>query len=163
TRSGTFLRASWIGYRADLGSDFSMTELEAELRGFIPLGQDWVLGGQALVESRRGDVPFFRQTRIGAPNRLRGTFSGRFRDEAGWLTQGEIRTPVFWWRLAAVGFLGFGAVAESVGEFGSAEGIVAGGAGLRIAVSDRGANIRMDYGFASDRERAFYVSLGEAF
>ncbi|MEL6340529.1 MAG: BamA/TamA family outer membrane protein [Myxococcota bacterium] len=164
---GTFLRSSVVFYHDDIGSDFRLTEFEVDGRLFVPLAADWVLGVNAVMETRRGDVPFFRQTLIGGPNRLRGTFSGRFRDEASWFAQTEIRSPIFWWALSAAVFAGTGAVATSLTDFSSAEAIVAGGAGLRIALGDeedeRGANLRLDYAVDSDNDQTFYVALGEAF
>ncbi|MEO0592035.1 MAG: hypothetical protein AAFZ38_00520 [Myxococcota bacterium] len=65
--------------------------------------------------------------------------------------------------LAAVAFAGAGMVGPSLRSLDGSEAVITGGAGLRLGVTDDGANIRADYAFASDRESAFYFSLGEAF
>ncbi|MEM6532292.1 MAG: BamA/TamA family outer membrane protein [Myxococcota bacterium] len=163
TRSGAFFRGSLVFYDDHAASDFTMSEVQLDGRAFLPLGHDWVVGIQGVVDVRRGNVPFFRQALIGGPDRLRGTFAGRFRDDASWYAQSEVRSPVFWWRLAAVGFAGAGAVAPRFSGLTDARHIVVAGGGVRIGVGEDGANVRMDYGFGSDRERAFYISLGEAF
>ncbi|MEL6340708.1 MAG: BamA/TamA family outer membrane protein, partial [Myxococcota bacterium] len=127
TRRGVYVRANGVRFSDAVVSDFSVTEWSLDVRGFAPLGAGFVLGGQLRAEIRDGDVPFFRQAVIGGSDRLRGTFAGRFRDDTGVWAQSELRTPYFWWRLAAVAFAGAGLVGPSPRSLDGRETVFSGG------------------------------------
>ncbi len=161
TSQGIYASARSLFYGA--GSAFDHFEGTLDVRGFTPLGNDWVLAVQAMYDVRRGEVPFFSKAFIGASDRLRGTFVGRFRDDAALYGRGELRSPEFWWHFSAVAFGGVGSVAPRTSELFERRGVVTVGAGLRLMLGEDGANARRDIGLGPDGESTTYFALGEAF
>jgi len=132
-----------------------------ELRHFLPLGHDRVLGLHAYGEQASGAVPFTLLPRLGNTRFLRGIREGRYRDDLVWALQSELRSPL-WWRFSGTAFLAAGDVAPSLSAVRIDDAKVAGGLGLRYRLTDEGANVRLDVA-ASRFGVQLYVLVLEAF
>jgi hypothetical protein len=160
--SGGALAQAWYVYAPEaLGRHRAFGRGVLELRRFLPLGGGRTLGLHAYAEGVHGDPPFTLLPKLGSTRFLRGIREGRYRDRLDWATQAELRVPVRG-RLSAVAFGAIGDVAPSVRALTLAHPKVAGGAGLRIRLTDAGANIRID-GAISDAGPELYVLVLEAF
>jgi outer membrane protein assembly factor BamA len=159
---GTFAQGWFLGYPSTIGGGHEQfARLGGEVRGFLPLPHQIVLGGAAYFEEAHGEAPFALLPKLGSTRWLRGYREGRFRDRLAWAAQTEVRVPVRG-RLAATGFLAAGDVAPSLGELRWDTIKVAGGGGLRWRLSNSGAHVRADAA-AGGEGVEFYVTLLEAF
>ncbi|HET8539115.1 MAG TPA: BamA/TamA family outer membrane protein [Anaeromyxobacter sp.] len=134
----------------------------AEARLFVPLGKERVLGLAALLEHADAATPFSIMPKIGSTRYLRGIREGRFRDAIAWAGQAEVRVP-FSRRFAATAFGALGDVAPSLAAQRADTIKLAGGAGLRYRLTDRGANLRLDAALSGEGGVEVYVLLLEAF
>ncbi len=109
-------------------------------------------------------IPFYKLPRLGGGTRLRGISNASlYRDRQAVFTQLEYRRHLFW-RFGMVAFAGIGDVANSFEDYRFSEFKYVGGIGLRFAaIKGQKLNFRLDIGFASGGQNAFYVDMREAF
>jgi hypothetical protein len=158
---GSFVQAWYLHYPEAIGhhEEFSRANLEGRI--FLPLGQERVLGLAAFLDEAFGDVPFTLLPKLGSTRFLRGWREGRFRDEAAWAAQAELRIPLAK-RIYGTTFAALGAVAPGAGDFRADAIKVSGGIGLRYRLTPEGANIRLDLAM-SEAGPEIYVLVLEAF
>ena len=92
---------------------------------------------------------------------MRGYDQGRYRDFYTLVFQAEYRLHI-WWRMGTVLFASTGQVSNGIGQFTLDGFKYTGGFGFRIRLNDEGLNLRLDYGFAENSTR-FYFLVNEAF
>ena len=144
------------------GSDFTYNRMVVDFRRYHDLGNSHIIAGQIYAESTSGDVPFFKLPALGGPNRMRGYFFGRYRDEAYLTWQIEYR-KIIWSRIGAVAFFGMGDVASRFSQLDLTQFKYSYGVGLRYVFDEKeGLNVRMDIGFGNNTS-GIYFSLEEAF
>jgi hypothetical protein len=161
SRRGTYAQG-WYDYApAALGRNDGFGRAVVDLREFLPLGGDRVLGLQAYAEGSHGVTPFTLLAKLGSTRFLRGIREGRYRDRLDWATQAELRIPVRG-RVSATAFAAIGNVAPSVQALTLRDPKLAGGVGLRYRLTSAGANIRVD-GAISRFGPELYVLVLEAF
>lgn len=88
-RSGVY--ASQRVVHTIAGSTFFYGVAEGEVRFFLPVRSQAVLGGHAVVHHSWGDVPILSTGSLGGHSVLRGYPWGRYRGERVWAVQGEWR------------------------------------------------------------------------
>jgi len=146
-----------------LGSTFDFTRSRIDLRQFMPIWLDHVLGLQARSVLARGDVPFYALAAPGGGRMHRGWYRGRHRDRNALAFQVEYRAPI-WWRLGAVAFASTSQVAHEVGGLDFADSTFAGGGGIRFAVLPRDkVNMRLDVAYGDGESVRVYLQVPEAF
>ncbi|MFZ6052378.1 BamA/TamA family outer membrane protein [Halocola ammonii] len=146
-----------------LGSEFQFVKMSADLRCFIPIGDRFVWANQFYAERVDGEVPFNMLALLGGTKRMRGFYEGRFRDNNNAIFQTELRADVYW-RFGAVGFFSVGNVAHEFGAFKIENSRYTYGGGIRFLLDpEKKINVRLDAGFGSNSESAFYLTFGEAF
>jgi outer membrane protein assembly factor BamA len=119
--------------------------------------QTLALWGQARMAG--GRVPFYALSSYD----LRGYTAGHHQDRAMVIGQAEYRLRLSK-RWGAVAFAGTGAVAPDFSSFGKSEWLPGAGLGLRFALSKKSRmNLRLDYAWGRDGNRAVYFAVGEAF
>jgi hypothetical protein len=134
-----------------------------DVRKYFSFSPAQVLGLEARVVLETGNPPFWAMSLLGGDSIMRGYYLGRYRDRNMICWQAEYRWTPAVWRLGAVGFLGFGEVADKVANFKLSDFKYSVGFGLRYILNkEQNINIRLDFGFGSG---AFgvYVTGGEAF
>jgi hypothetical protein len=160
---GLMLRTSAHWARNGIGSDYDFDIFELDLRGYTSLGKKFILAGQYLTTSLKGDVPFYMLPQLGGDNGLRGYRGSLYRDQVAALGRIEIRRMEIWEQFGAVVFGGIGDVAPSPSKLTLARQLWTVGAGLRFAFDrTEKVNIRIDYGWGNG-DSGFFLSLGEAF
>lgn len=158
---GAFAQASYLYYPAAIGRNDGFGRGSVEGRIFLPLGEERVLGLAAFLEDSHGETPFSVLPKLGSTRYLRGIREGRFRDQLAWAAQAELRVPLAS-RLFATAFAAFGDVGPDLAALRADDLKVAGGAGLRVRLSDEGANLRFDVA-VGDAGPEVYLLLLEAF
>ena len=169
TTKGSYLKLNY-SYAPALfgGENFDGGMFEADLRSFKSLGKNLVAGINGLYQTiGDGDTPFYLLPQLGNDEMMRGYYTGRYRDENLLALQAELRfrlNP----RFGVVGFAGTGNV-YGHGEFRIADLKPSMGAGFRYFFDiEKGLSVRMDYALAEkrpgeERQKGFYLSLGESF
>jgi outer membrane protein assembly factor BamA len=160
TRGG-WAQATYLHYPSSIGRNDGFGRSGVEGRLFLPLGRGRVLGVAAMLEESYGETPFSLLSKLGSTRYLRGIREGRFRDALAWAAQAELRVPLAS-RLYGAAFGAFGDVGSDLDVLSARTLKVAGGGGLRVRLTDQGANLRFDVA-ASDAGPEVYVVLLEAF
>jgi outer membrane protein assembly factor BamA len=163
TQNGLLLSASLM-FADDgaIGSDFNYDKLVAAANVYRQVRPGTVLAGRASLCRVSGGAPFFDMCMFGASSDLRGYDSGKFRDDASWATQVEVRQHLFG-KFGVVGFAGIGGTASELTNFDEMEILQSLGVGLRfMPVKAANTNVRIDYAWGEDGG-ALYISVGEAF
>ena len=114
-----------------------------------------------VVHTAGENVPFQQLALFGGSKKMRGLYTGFFRDKNAVLLQTELRYNIWKW----VFLTGFG----SIGVLGNSQDILrvnlpkfTYGFGLR-KMTKGGVNFRFDYGFSPYDTGNFYLTIGEAF
>lgn len=143
--------------------NFNYSQLQLDVKAFKAISPDHVFAFNFYIESVIGDTPFYRLPAIGGPSRMRGFFSGRYRDNFYGMMQLEYRQYV-WKKFGIVAFGGLGNVSENILTYNFSTMKYSGGIGLRYLFNKKEKiNLRMDIGFGSDGSRGIYFGIQEAF
>ncbi|MBC7903443.1 MAG: BamA/TamA family outer membrane protein [Gemmatimonadaceae bacterium] len=164
-RKGFFAELGFLNYSDNLGSKYSFTGINADLRGYAPINKRNVLAWQATANFYSGDVPFNQMALMGGETLMRGYYYGRYRDKNMLAGQVEYRLLPFSFskRIGATIFAGTAVVAPEIGSFRTDNLKLAGGAGLRyLLFPKKDIFLRFDVGFTREGF-GFYFFTGEAF
>lgn len=146
-----------MAYSPDFGGDRRFETYRANAFGYLPAGEDFVLGGRVDWRGARGDVPFYQLPYV----EMRGIPAARYQDENVALVEAEVRwnaTP----RWAVVGFAGSARSWGTHVGFGDANTASAWGAGVRRLIARRlGLYAGLDVARGPE-ETAFYIQVGSA-
>lgn len=163
-RNGWYSRLWFTGYGRVLGSQQSFFKSKMDIRHYWSLGQDVILAAQLYADYTPGDnTPFHKMAAFG------GTRLGRaiphnlkYVDHAAWLSQCEVRFPLYW-RIGAVGWCGIGNASDTFSKAFEYVHCMVGG-GLRFKVfPNHGLNLRLDAGLSSHGDKGVYFNIREAF
>ncbi len=169
TTSGSYLKLTY-SYAPGLfgGDNFDGGMFEADLRSFKSFSKKVVLGVNGLYQTiGNGGTPFYLLPQMGNDEMMRGYYTGRYRDENLLALQAELRLRLNP-RFGFVGFAGTGTV-YGKGNFRVADLKPSVGGGFRYFFDiEKGLSVRMDYAFGEkrpgeERQKGFYLSLGESF
>lgn len=108
-----------------------------------------------------GAVPYIMLPTIGGPYRMRGYYSGRYRDNNAVSIQLELRQHV-WEMLGVAAWAGAANLWGKYGKFDLGHTLPDYGAGIRWKL-DGSTCLRFDYGFGKDGQNGFIFSINEAF
>ncbi|RKZ18086.1 glyceraldehyde-3-phosphate dehydrogenase [bacterium] len=165
SRNTTFTPDHGINARTELqffeqalGSDRDFFKAYANLRGWIPVRRDVVLGLRADGNASDGDTPFFMLPSVD----LRGISLSRYQGQFTLTTEAEMRWD-FTRRWSLLGFLGAGwSAATDLNDFVLSDAHPAGGSGFRYLISRVfGIRTGMDFAWSED-DFAFYLVTGTA-
>ncbi len=160
-RRGSYLEAWYLYYPGALGRhpDFGRGAVDAS--HFVALGGDWVLGLNGSFAFAHGDPPFTLLPALGGVRALRGWVDGRYRDRFSFGVQAEFRFPIAW-RIRGVAFAGAGGVAPEPSAVSLRTLRPAGGAGLRVRLTEDGVHLRADLATRGGDPELYLIVL-EAF
>ena len=160
--SGNFYQIAVVLNRRAFGSDFSFTDIQADLRTFSEVLPSQIFAAQVGIQVIDGTAPFRSLVTYGGQDFIRGYLEGQYRDKAGIGGQVEYRVPI-WWRFGAVAFAGAAQVAPSPSQWSLHEFKFAGGAGIRFFLDPKErVSIRIDMGFGSNSS-GMYITANDAF
>lgn len=161
---GSFFELTAKYYMPAIGSDFTYSNIIQDIRQYIPVGKKNVVALQLYNFMNLGnEIPLRSLGVLGGDNCMRGYYSGRFRDKQMMALQAEWRMPVYK-RFGIVAFGSTGDVAEKVMDYNLRDLKYAWGGGIRFALNQKERlNLRLDYGFTSNKGQGFYLQLAEAF
>src|SRR6478609_2897236 len=130
TQNGLLLSASLMFADDAIGSDFDYDKLVAAANVYRQVRPGTVIAGRASLCRVSGGAPFFDMCMFGASSDLRGYDSGKFRDNASWLS-----------------------------NIDDTEFLPSAGVGLRfMPVKSANTNVRVDYAWGKDGG-ALYISV----
>lgn len=146
----------------ELGGDISYQRHTLAANWYRTLSPSLVLGARAALCSASDDAPFFAMCQFGQSSDLRGYVVGRYRDQAMFATQVELRWRA-WKRLGFVAFGGLGDIAGELSGLSVDDPLSSGGAGVRFLASPQNrVNVGVDVAWA-DGDSSVYFRIGEAF
>lgn len=161
-RSGGFYQLSAVRFDGVFGSDYNFTDINIELRQYVPLWRDYMIGFHYYMNTIFGKAPFEMLSMLGGRRLMRGIYEGRYRDNHSIIAQVEYRMPLVW-RFSLAAFASVGDVAHEMEDFDIKEFKIAYGGGLRFDINPvERIRARIDVG-RSESLTAFYVTIGEAF
>ncbi len=164
--TGKFLNIGLTTYSKLLGSEYSYTSFLLDYRKYFELfGPKNILAFQFRTQlNTDSDIPFYKLNQLGGGIRLRGIeHKNLYMSKQSAFLQVEARQELFW-RFGGVLFAGLGEVFDSFSSFNTENIRYVYGLGGRFqALKDEKLNIRMDLGFTDNGQRAFYLSVREAF
>lgn len=108
-----------------------------------------------------GDVPYTMLPTIGGPYRMRGYYSGRYRDNNAISGQLELRQHI-WEMFGAAAWIGAANLWGKYNSFDIRHSLPNAGAGIRWRLNGN-TTLRFDYGFGKDGQNGFIFSVNEAF
>ncbi|WP_411273073.1 BamA/TamA family outer membrane protein [Daejeonella sp.] len=169
TTKGTYLKLNYSYAPSFFGGDnFDGGIFKGDLRSFRSLSKKLVLGVNSIYQTiGNGNTPFYLLPQLGNDEMMRGYYSGRYRDENLLALQAELRLRLNP-RFGFVGFAGTGTV-YGHGDFTIADLKPSIGGGFRYFFDiEKGLSVRMDYALGEkrqgeERQKGFYLSLGESF
>jgi len=166
TRKGTYFRMGNLVFPKFLGSTTNRYALSLDYRQFTNPGNGLhVIGWHAMVQSQFGEIPFQKLSTFGGKNRMRGYYTGRYRDRHAAFFQSEYRFPI-WAKghLYGTAFMGFGEVFTNPGDVVVKDLKAAIGGGIRIMLDEESrTTIRFDYARNREGKNGYYLSIMEAF
>ncbi len=145
-----------------MGGDFNYTRFLINASKYYNNKWGHVMAFNFYGDFIAGDPPFNQMALLGGSKRMRGYIEGEYRDKSMLIFQAAYRAPLFW-RIGAVGFAGYGGVADKIGSFDLKNFKYSYGGGLRFLLDkEKKLNIRFDVGFTENDIR-YYLTFGEAF
>ena len=161
-REGSLLDIKTDFFSPKFGSDRAYTVFDVSFSGFTSFHAKNVIAYRVDLCGSSEDTPFYSVCPLGRSADIRGYQLGEYRDFRMLVGQVEYRRYLVW-RLGAVGFVGLGALAETLGDLGGSDVKPGGGVGVRFLLAKQNRiNLRFDYAWGQDSS-AFYIGLGEAF
>lgn len=164
-RKGFFGELGFLAYSESLGSTYSFTGVNTDLRYYHPVNKRDVLAMQVVGNFYSGTPPFNQMALMGGETMMRGYYYGRYRDKNMIAGQVEYRLLPFSFskRIGAAVFAGTAAVAPRISAFKASNIKFAGGAGLRyLLFPKKDIFVRFDVGITKEGV-GFYLFTGEAF
>ena len=164
TTSGVLAEFRQRLHRKFLGSDFSYSVGVLDVRHYTKPFKNRrdIIASQIFGYFSFGDTPFTELAPLGGDMIMRGYYEGRYLDNLLLAVQTEYRVHI-WKDLGAVGFVGFGDVAEEFGSFTIPDLKPSAGVGLRYTlIPEENLNIRIDAAFGKATNN-FYINISEAF
>ena len=162
-RSGSLFELGFTVSNETIGSDFTFTAWNIDLRRYFAPSRSQVVAVRGLATFMMGTPPFQALAMLGGESVMRGYYAGRFRERQRYVLQSEYRLG-FWKRLGLAAFADVGDVAHDVSDFHLDAMRFAGGFGLRVLLSkSEGATLRADLGTGDDGSSGMYLSILEAY
>ena len=155
---GSYHQASFISYQPFLGSKFTFSQYQLDLRKYLEIVSTQILAIQAWYSFTAGHAPFQQISLIGGSDIMRGYFEGRYRDLQAMVYQVEYRLPVYR-KLGLVLFGSAGQVAGKISTYSLTRFKYGAGLGFRYKLNDEGLNFRLD--LAIGDQTALYFGLNE--
>ncbi|WP_305465364.1 BamA/TamA family outer membrane protein [Photobacterium leiognathi] len=158
--SGQLWFAEWIDYKTALGSDQNYTRLTLNYRQYVQLNGNNILAWDVYGQRVDGDIPWYGYAEMGNDERMRGYYTGQYRDR--YLLSGQIEwRHRFNQRHGMVTWFGGGNIANKSEQLLSSKFLPTFGVGYRFAFKPR-INVRIDYALGKDSS-GFYFHINEAF
>jgi hypothetical protein len=160
---GVFLQTQFTSYNKEIASSYSFNKWVAEARIFKKVFKNHVIAAQLYNYSTFGETPFRSMASLGGAGNLRGFYQGRFRDNSMYSAIAEYRFPIFW-KISGCVFGGVGDVYNKPKDINVASLKGSFGGGLRLTILEKEKlNLRIDYGYSDNYNKAFYFTIGECF
>ena len=142
-----------------LWNKYAFTTLDLRLRHYKQVWKGGVLAGDLYALFNFGNPSWAMMSQVGNSNRMRGYYTGRYRDKHMINLQLELRQHI-WGRHGIALWAGVGNVFHDADSFGKL--LPNFGIGYRFAFRRR-MNIRLDFGIGKNWQNGFVFNINEAF
>jgi outer membrane protein assembly factor BamA len=159
-QKGMLFSVNWNAYREEFGSDFNFDKITINYRQYYALSDATIIAWEVFGEDVEGDAPWFALSSLGSDKRMRGYYSGQYRDNTQLSGQIEFRHQLTQ-RHGMVAWIGGGNVGDSFNALFDSKWLPTYGVGYRFAFKPR-VNVRLDYGLGKNSQ-AIYFQINEAF
>lgn len=160
---GYYANLSFLGFNEVMGGNFGYNLFTLDIRKYVNLGKNHIIGIQGYGFSIFGIAPFNKLSQLGGDKIMRGYLKGEFRDNHLLASQLEYRTPI-WYFFGFTAFAGTGAVADRLEEFNTDFLRYSYGGGVRLAFNKKErVHIRFDYARGDNNRQQFYLTFAESF
>ena len=162
---GKFIQLGTRWYGSIIGSNYQYQHFFFDYRQYQTFfSNQHVLAFQLLAQFNQGNIPFYKLSKLGGKDYLRGIDNANlYTAQHVFYGQIEIRQHLFW-RLGGVLFTGIGDVFGHIKELDVEHLKINYGIGGRFqALKEQSLNIRLDLGFTNNGQSAIYFSVKEAF
>ncbi len=140
-----------------LGSDFEYTKYSFDLRRFMNPVKDHVIATQAYMLVEAKTPPFYDLGLLGGDTKMRGYYTGRYRDRVYYTLQAEYRIPKIFWKLGVIAFAGMGDVAPAIDKITISTVKPTYGLGLRFRFDELSKlDLRMDIGIGKGTTGVYF-------
>lgn len=161
--SGRYYEGSYASCQKIVGSEYTFSRWEADLRDYYPIGNSQAIAVQRYVSIVTGDAPFQSLSTLGGKEILRGYPEGLYREKNMVALQLDYRVTPVWWRVGFAAFAAVGEVASRVDQFSLANAKVSVGIGLRyLLIEKEKLSLRFDCAWGQGSS-GFYITINEAF
>ena len=134
-------------YSKKLSSDYDYQQLTLNYREFIHVNKSNILAADFFIQglSDEDNLLWFAMSKMGGDERMRGYYSGQYRDRIQASAQLEYRYR-FNNRYGIVTWVGAGNIGSKMSELTDTKWLPTYGVGYRFAFKPR-VNVRVDFGF----------------
>lgn len=158
---GKLLLAEWSQYKKVLGSNYNYQRFVFNYRQYLQLNEKNLLAWDFYGEKVAGDIPWYGYAELGDDDRMRGYYTGQYRDRYYLAAQLELRHQ-FNARHGMVGWLGAGNIAPHARTLFNNDWLPTAGLGYRFAFKPR-INVRVDFAYGKSGNQSVYFNINEAF
>ena len=158
-KSGCYLYLSQMIRPKFLWNKYAFSTTEFKASYYHTLWRDASLAAELCGTFNFGSPSWDMMAQVGDRYRMRGYYTGRYRDKHMWTTQVELRQHI-WHRHGVVLWVGGGNIFHDSASF--KHFLPNFGVGYRFEFRRR-TNIRLDFGFAKGSQCGFMFNINEAF
>jgi hypothetical protein len=161
---GLYVLSQFTDFNKALISDYNVTKWITDVRYFKKLpAANHILAFQFYNYATYGQTPLRELAAFGGANNMRGFYQGRFRANNMLSLISEYRLHLKG-RFSTCFFGGLGDVYNQYADLNIMNLKYSYGAGLRFSILEKEKlNIRVDYGYSSNFNKALYITFGECF
>lgn len=156
--SGYYSDVSW---QISTNTNYNYYRLLTDFTYYFQLNENGVIATNFYTHNLIGNAQFTAYPTLGGTKKMRGYIEGAITNKSVSALQFEAR-QMFSGRFGAVTFFGLGSTADKIANIQLSTMQVAGGAGLRVRLTDK-LNARIDYSIGLKQRSGFYITFGEAF
>lgn len=155
--TGGFYEVVGTNFFKAFGSSFEYSKFSFDLRRFFKMGKESTIGMQFYLLSENKTPPFYDLALLGNDTKMRGYYTGRYRDKTYYTMQTEYRIANVFWKFGFVAFGGFGDVAPSVSKITISTVKPTYGFGLRFRFDEKEKlDLRVDLGLGKGTSGVYF-------
>jgi len=155
--TGGFYEVNGTSFYKAFGSSFEYSKLSVDLRRFFKMGKENTLGIQFYMLTENKTPPFYDLALLGNDTKMRGYYTGRYRDKTYYTLQSEYRMANVFWKFGFVAFGGLGDVSPAVSKITISTVKPNYGFGLRFRFDEKEKlDLRVDLGLGKNTSGVYF-------
>ena len=110
-----------------------------------------------------GEVPFYKQLKLGGVYHLRGFHSNKYIGLNRYLFQFELKYPLSFFDSYVTSFFGISSISTKIENLFNEIPHYSYGVGYNIPITKNGQILRFDFTYGDSKNFGFYIGLGSVF